>query len=124
MIRGVHIVAIATIVLGAVALRATEFYASRYQSLPMLDWLESRPPLAEANALPPADDLVRGFARVLPLLVIRDDARPRTPVFGPPAIVQRTIGGIRDASRMELGSPGQPVSIHAPRERHGSFDQA
>jgi hypothetical protein len=107
VIRGGHLVAALAIVLGGVALRATEFYASRYQSLPVLDWVESRPPLAESDTLPAASDLVRGFARVLPLLVIRDDARPRTPVFGPPAVVQRTVGGVRDASRIELGTPGQ-----------------
>jgi hypothetical protein len=111
VIRGVHVVAVVAIVLSAVALRATEFYASRYQSLPVLDWVESRPPLVESSTLPSAGDLARGFARVLPLMVIRDDARPRTPQFGPPAVVQRTIGGVRDASRMELGSPGQYVQL-------------
>jgi hypothetical protein len=114
VIGGVHVVAVAAILLGAVALRATEFYASRYQSLPALDWLESRAPLAESNAVPPAGELARGFARVMPLLVIRDDARPRTPVFGPPALVQRTIGGVRDAARMELGTPGQYESGRVP----------
>ena len=56
-LRGGHVLVIAAIVLAAVSLRATEFYASRYQSLPLLDWLESRPPLAESAALPPAGAL-------------------------------------------------------------------
>ncbi len=104
--NGVHVLAVAAILLTAVAMRATEFYTTRYQSLPVQDWLESRPPLAESTNLPAASDLVRGIARVLPLLAIRDDARPRTPEFGPPAYFQRTIGGVRDASRIELGTPG------------------
>jgi hypothetical protein len=106
VIRGVHAVAIAAILLSAVSMRATEFYTTRYQSLPVLDWLESRPPLTESAEVPAASDLVRGMARTLPLLTIRDDARPRTPEFGPPAFFQRTIGGVRDASRIELGTPG------------------
>jgi hypothetical protein len=108
--RGVHLLALVAIALGAVAIRATEFYTTRYQSLPVLDWLESRPPLAESSALPAASDLVRGLARSMPLLVIRDDARPRLPAFGPPAYVQRTMGGVRDAARIELGSPGQYIN--------------
>jgi hypothetical protein len=114
VIRGVHLLAIAAIVLAGISLRATELYASRYQTLPVLDWLDSRPPLAESDAVPAANDLVRGFSRVMPLLVIRDDARPRTPVFGPPAVVQRTVGGVRDASRIELGTPGQFASDQVP----------
>jgi hypothetical protein len=86
-------------------MRATEFYATRYQSLPVLDWVESRPPLVESTDVPTAADLARGLARVLPLLTIRDE-RTRLPAFGPPAFVQRTIGGVRDAARIELGSPG------------------
>ena len=46
------------------SVRATEFYATRYQSLPVLDWLESRPPLAESADLPAAADLARGLAHV------------------------------------------------------------
>ena len=107
MIRGPHILAIAAILLIAVALRATESYTGRYQTLPVIDWVESRPPLSESDRVPPASDLARGLSRALPLLVIRDDARPRTPVFGPPAVVQRTIGGVRDASRMVVGTRGQ-----------------
>jgi hypothetical protein len=105
-LSGSHALAIAAILFAAVSLRATEFYTTKYQSLPVQDWLESRPPLAESAKLPAASDLVRGIARALPLLTIRDDARPRTPEFGPPAFFQRTIGGVRDASRIELGTPG------------------
>ncbi len=71
MIRGVHALAICAIVLGGVSVRATEFYATRYQSLPVLDWVESRPPLAESADLPAAVDLARGLSRALPLLTIR-----------------------------------------------------
>jgi hypothetical protein len=28
------------------------------------------------------------------------------PVFGPPSSVQRVVGGVRDAARIDLGSPG------------------
>lgn len=104
--RGVHLLAIAAIVLGAMALRATEVYAMRYQSLPVLDWIESRPPLLESANVPAADDLAHGLARTLPLLVIADDARPWAPVFGPPGVIQRSMGGVRDASRILLASPG------------------
>ncbi|HEV7663255.1 MAG TPA: hypothetical protein VGQ62_06940 [Chloroflexota bacterium] len=107
MIRGIHVLALAAIALAALSVRATESYTTRYQSLPVQDWLESRPPLAESAALPAATDLVRGLARTMPLLTIRDDARPRLPAFGPPAYVQRTMGGVRDAARIELASPGQ-----------------
>jgi hypothetical protein len=106
VIRGVHVLAIAAIVLAAVSMRATEVYTTRYQSLPVLDWLESRPPLAESANVPAASDLARGLTRVLPVLVIRDDARPILPDFAPPAVLQRTIGGVRDAARFGLGTPG------------------
>jgi hypothetical protein len=106
VIHGVHALAVAAILLTAVSMRATEFYATRYQSLPVLDWLESRPPLVESADVPAASDLARGMARMLPLLTVRDDARPRTPEFAPPAFFQRTISGVRDAARIELGTPG------------------
>jgi hypothetical protein len=100
------VLALAAIALAAVAVSATEFYTTRYQSLPVLDWLESRPPLVESANVPAAADLVRGLPRVMPLLLIHDDVRSRLPEFGPPALFQRTIGGVRDAARIELGSPG------------------
>ena len=105
MIRGVHALAICAIVLGGLSVRATEFYATRYQSLPVLDWVESRPPLAESADLPAAVDLARGLSRALPLLTIRYEGT-RIPTFGPPAFVQRTMAGVRDSARIELGSPG------------------
>ncbi|MGI9146665.1 MAG: hypothetical protein ACR2IK_09000 [Chloroflexota bacterium] len=114
MIRGIHVLGLVAIALSAAALRATEFYATRYQSLPVLDWIESRPPLAESANLPAAEDLARGLSRALPLLVIRDDARPHLPAFSPPAILQRTMGGVRDASRIELGSAGAFASNQVP----------
>ena len=79
MIRGIHVLALAAIALSAVTVRATEFYATRYQSLPVQDWFESRPPLAEAAEVPASDDLARGLLRALPLLTIREDARPELP---------------------------------------------
>ena len=106
--------ALVAIVLAAVAVRATEAYTTRYQSLPALDWVESRPPLAEAADVPAATDLARGVPRVLPLLTIRDDARPRLPAFGPPAAVQRTVPGVRDAARIELGSVGSYAPDQLP----------
>ena len=106
MIRGIHVLGLVAIALGAGSMRATEWYATRYQSLPVLDWLESRPPLVESSDLPASADLARGLARAMPLLTIQQDARPQLPAFSPPAIYQRTMGGVRDASRIELGSPG------------------
>jgi hypothetical protein len=106
VIRGIHVLGLVAIALSATAVRATEFYTTRYQSLPVLDWLESRPPLAESANLPASQDLARGFGRAMPLLVIRQDARTELPQFAPPAILQRTMSGVRDASRIELGSPG------------------
>jgi hypothetical protein len=106
VIRGIHVLGLVAIALSATSVRATEFYATRYQSLPVLDWIESRPPLAESANIPAAADLARGLARTVPLLTIRDDARPHLPAFSPPAILQRTMGGVRDASRIVLGSPG------------------
>ncbi|MCA1646023.1 MAG: glycosyltransferase family 4 protein [Chloroflexi bacterium] len=105
MIRGIHVLAMCAIALSGVSVRATEFYTSRYQTLPVLDWVESRPPLAEATNAPAAADLARGLARALPLLTIRAESSEQ-PGFGPPAFVQRTVGGVRDAARIELGSPG------------------
>lgn len=113
-VRGVHVLAVAAILLGAVAVRATEAYATRYQSLPALDWIESRPPLAESADAPAAADLARGLSRALPLLVVRDDARPRLPAFGPPAVIQRTVPGVRDAARIELGTPGSYLPDQVP----------
>jgi len=114
VIRGIHVLALATIALGGVALRATEVYTSRYQTLPVLDWLESRPPLAQAIDLPAAGDLARGLPRVMPLLVVQDDAHTRLPAFSPPASIQRTLGGVRDASRIQLGSPGTYMPGQVP----------
>jgi hypothetical protein len=106
MISGFHVLSIAAILLAAATVRTTELYTARYQSLPMSDWLESREPLAQTGGLPAAVDLARGLARSLPLLVIRDDARTQMPVFGPPSSVQRVVGGVRDAARIQLGSAG------------------
>jgi hypothetical protein len=61
---------------------------------------------AQAGPVPAATDLARGLVRALPLLVIRSDAETYLPMFAPPAFFQRTIGGVRDAARIELGSPG------------------
>jgi hypothetical protein len=103
---------LASIVLGAMALRATERYASQYQSLPMLDWLEAHPPFEEAGGVPSAADLAHGFVLAEPLLVIRDDVRPYVPQLGPPAVGQRTIGGVRDAARVQLRTlPEAPVPV-------------
>lgn len=113
MIRGVHALAISAIVLSALSVRATEFYATGYQSLPVLDWVESRPPLLESADVPAAADLARGMSRALPLLTIRDE-RTRIPTFGPPAVVQRTMGGVRDSARIELDSPGTYPPGEAP----------
>ncbi|TME21777.1 MAG: hypothetical protein E6I75_30720 [Chloroflexi bacterium] len=112
--RGGHALAIAAIVLAAVAVRASEAYATRYQSLPALDWIESRPPLLESAGAPAAADLARGLSRVLPLLTIREDAQPRLPSFGPPGVIQRTVAGVRDAARIELASPGSYLPDQVP----------
>jgi hypothetical protein len=103
---GAQIVAAVGVMLLAASVRSTELYAGRYQTLPMLDWLESRQPLAEADEVPSAVDLARGAARAVPLLVIRNDASTQLPVFGPPSSVQRVVGGVRDAARITFGSPG------------------
>ena len=93
---------LASIVLGAMALRATERYTGQYQSLPVLDWLEAQPPVEEARRLPSAADLAHGFLNAEPVLVIGDDVRPYVPQLGPPAVSQRSIGGVRDAARIQL----------------------
>ena len=95
-------------------MRASEAYATRYQSLPALDWIESRPPLLESAGAPAAADLARGLSRVLPLLTIREDAQPRLPSFGPPGVIQRTVAGVRDAARIELASPGSYLPDQVP----------
>jgi hypothetical protein len=111
---GPRVLAVAAMLLCALAVRGTELYTSRYQSLPALDWIESRPPLTDSAQLPPAADLARGLVRTVPLLVIDDDVRPRSPVFGPPAVIQRTMGGVRDAARIGLVSPGNFLPDKAP----------
>jgi hypothetical protein len=111
---GLLVLGAVAILLGAIALRGTEQYTSRYQSLPVIDWLESRPPLGESADTPSAADLARGLARTSPLLVIGDDVRPWTPVFGPPAVIQRSMGGVRDAARITLVSPGVYAAGGAP----------
>ncbi|MBV9328634.1 MAG: hypothetical protein JO352_33395 [Chloroflexi bacterium] len=103
---GLHLVVVVAMVLAAVSVDATEQYTSRYHSLPVIDWLESRPPLTDSADLPSAIDLARDVSRALPLLVIRNDARTQMPVFGPPSSVQRVVGGVRDAARIDLGTPG------------------
>jgi hypothetical protein len=112
--HGVHVLAFAVVLLAAIAVRATEVYTSRYQSLPVLDWVESRPPLTESRSVPAASELARGLQRALPLLVIRDDARTFLPVFGPPPGLQRTVSGVRDASTIQLGSPGTYLGDAVP----------
>jgi hypothetical protein len=106
MISGAHVLPIVAILLAAATIRSTELYTARYQTLPILDWIESREPLLQAASVPSAVDLARGIARAVPLLVIRDDARSQMPVFGPPSTVQRVVDGVRDAARIQLGSPG------------------
>jgi hypothetical protein len=105
VIRGWHVLALVGLILTAVAVRSTEFYASRYEMLPVIDWLESRPPLAQSRDMPSALDLARSLPRFMPLLVIREDAHTVAPIFGPPASVQRTVGGVRDAARILLATP-------------------
>ncbi len=114
MIRGIHVLILGAIALAGVAVRATEVYTSRYQTLPVQDWVESRPPLAESTRLPAAADLARGLSRAMPLLVIRNDAFPHLPAFSPPSSVQRTMGGVRDAARIEMGSPGNYLAGQVP----------
>ena len=111
---GIHALALAAVILGAVAVRATEVYTTRYQTLPVLDWVESRSPLAQAQYVPAAHDLARGFQQFMPLLVVRDDARTFLPGFGPPPGLQRTVSGVRDASTIEMGSPGSYVDDAVP----------
>ena len=112
--RGVHLLAVAALFLAALAVGSTERYTTRFQSLPVLDWIESRPPFAEATAVPSAAEMARGMVRAMPLLVIAEDARPWLPVFGPPAYYQRSMGGVRDASRIVLASPDSAAAADAP----------
>ena len=114
-IRGIHLIVLAAVVLGGLAVRATESYASQYQSLPVLDWLEARPPLAESTQLPAAGDLARGLLETEPLLLLADDVRPFVPVLAPPGVSQRMIGGVRDAATLQLASP-QPASTRVKLE--------
>jgi hypothetical protein len=111
---GVHLLIVVGLLLAAISVDATEQYTSRYHSLPVLDWLESREPLTDSADVPSAIDLARGASRALPLLVIRSDARTQMPLFGPPSQIQRVVGGVRDAARIDLGFPatssGQPVT--------------
>jgi hypothetical protein len=111
---GLRVFVLAVMLLCAFAVRGTELYTSRYQSLPVLDWLESRPPVTESAQVPAAADLARGLVRTMPLLVIGDDVRPWTPVFGPPAAIQRTMGGVRDAARISLVTPGGVKTDQSP----------
>ncbi|MBV9174218.1 MAG: hypothetical protein JOZ81_29490 [Chloroflexi bacterium] len=115
-LRGFHLLAFAGIVLGALTVRATEVYTTQYQTLPVMDWLESRPPLVESAGVPPAIDLVRALPALQPMLVIRDDARPLLPIFGPPGSIQRTMGGVRDAARIQVGTPDVNPSDPVPAQ--------
>ena len=67
--NSMRVVVVAAMLLCAFAVRGTELYTSRYQSLPVLDWIESRSPLTESADVPPASDLARGLARAMPMLV-------------------------------------------------------
>jgi hypothetical protein len=98
----------------ATCARAAPAATTRYQTLPAADWVESRPPLAQSASVPAAADLALGAVQTTSLLTIVDDARPLMPVFGPPAVLQRTIGGVRDAARIELGAPGGLAPIAQP----------
>jgi hypothetical protein len=108
--NGVHLLIAVAMLFAAIAVEATEQYTSRYHSLPVLDWLESREPLTDSANVPSAIDLARGVTRAQPLLVIQNDARSQMPLFGPPSSVQRIVGGVRDAARIDLGSPGAAVT--------------
>jgi hypothetical protein len=90
--------------LGLLALRGCERYTTEYQTLPVLDWLESRPPLYEAGRLPPAADLARGLARVRPYLAVTSDVAAFEPIFAPPGVAQRRASGVRDAATIQLGT--------------------
>ena len=56
--------------------------------------------------MPAADDLARGLARRCRCWRFATTRARELPAFSPPAFVQRTMGGVRDAARIELGSPG------------------
>jgi hypothetical protein len=107
LLEAKHVLVLVAVLFGALAVRATEVYTDQYQTLPVLDWMESRPPLVQSSQVPAAADLVRGSLGTVPLLTIEDDVRPLLPIFGPPGKDQRTIGGVRDAARIRLGSPGE-----------------
>ena len=77
--RGRHVLGIVVVVLGLLSVLATERYTARYQTLPVLDWLESRPPLFESSDVPPATELARGLVRAVPMLSIQYDARTVAP---------------------------------------------
>src|SRR5689334_10367835 len=114
---GYRLSVLLAIVFAALAFRATAYYTTRYQTLPVLDWLDAHT-ASDARSLPTANDMVHGLLDSAPMLVIRDDARPYQPVFGPPAIVQRTMGGVRDAAAIDLAPAGAFTPEDLPIRAH------
>jgi hypothetical protein len=90
--------------LGLVALRGCERYTQEYNTLPMLDFVESMPAASEAERIPPAADLALRLGEVAPSLPLRQAPTPFIPQVAPPGRSQRAASGVRDAARVAFGT--------------------
>lgn len=109
-----HVYGLALSVLLAVYARAAERYTPVYQTPPILDWVEARPPLVESAAVPPARALVEAAGRLLPGW--RSDgfiSSPR-PAFEVPSNIVRVASGLRDSGSVRLSSPVPAAGAAAP----------
>lgn len=99
--------------------RACERYVPRYQTLPVLDWLQASPLLDQAAAIPPAQDLANGMISVEPRIPYFWDEYTEfsTTFLSGTSVVVRAMGGLRDAGVLRKENPaptGRPVPITAP----------
>jgi hypothetical protein len=90
--------------LGLVALRGCERYSQEYNTLPMLDFIESLPAASEAERIPPAAELALRLGDVAPGLPLRQAPSPFIPQVAPPGRSQRAASGVRDAARVIFGT--------------------
>jgi hypothetical protein len=99
-----RLLALVAVGLSVVGLRGCERYTQEYNTLPMLDFVESLPPLSESEQVQPASELALGLGPFVPTLSLRQDAEAYIPQIAPPGRSQRTASGVRDAARVGFGT--------------------
>ena len=114
-----RVLAAGALVMAVLFGRACERYVPRYQTLPVLDWLQASPLFDQAAAIPPAQDLADGMIDVEPRIPYYWDEYTvfSTTFLSGTSTVVRAMGGLRDTGVLRKENPaptGRPGPITAP----------